>query len=89
MSKCNMNKIVAQKVAPQKLTNLDEVEFTVSRDIDACAKINTKNFLTEGTDAGADYDRLLVPDDLLNVCESFGCKNTGTLLAPIGVGGTE
>ena len=89
MSKCNMNKIVAQKVAPQKLTNLDEVEFTVSRDIDACAKINTKNFLTEGTDAGADYDRLLVPDDLLNVCESFGCKNTGTLLAPIGGGGTE
>lgn len=80
MSKCNMNKIVAQKVAPQKLTNLDEVEFTISRDIDACAKINTKNYL-EGTDSIAVYDRLLVPDDLLNVCESFGCKNTGTLLS--------
>lgn len=80
MSKCNINKIVAQKVAPQKLSNLDEVEFTISRDIDACAKINTKNFLLEGTDL-VEYDRLLVPDDLLNVCESFGCKNTGTLLA--------
>ncbi len=80
MSKCNINKIVAQKVAPQKLSNLDEVEFTISRDIDACAKINTKNYLSEGTDT-VEYDRLLVPDDLLNVCESFGCKNTGTLLA--------
>ena len=87
MSKCNMNKIVAQKVNPQKLTNLDEVEFTISRDIDACAKINTKNFLTEGTDSVV-YDRLLIPDDLLNVCESFGCKNTGTLLA-YSDGGTE
>ncbi len=85
MSKCNMNKIVAQKVAPQKLTNLDEVEFTISRDIDACAKINTKNYL-DGTDELVVYIRLLVPDDLLNVCESFGCKNTGTLLAPAGGG---
>lgn len=78
MSKCNLNKIVAQKVAPQKLTNLDELDFTISRDIDACAKINTKNH-TEMVNDDAVYDRLLVPDDLLNVCESFGCKNTGTL----------
>lgn len=84
MSKCNINKIVAQKVAPQKLSNLDEVEFTISRDIDACAKINTKNYLASGSDEVLMYDRLLVPDDLLNVCESFGCKNTGTLLAPSG-----
>lgn len=79
MSKCNLNKIVAQKVAPQKLTNLDELDFTISRDIDACAKINTKNYVSTGSDANLVYDRLLVPDDLLNVCESFGCKNTGTL----------
>lgn len=78
MSKCNLNKIVAQKVAPQKLTNLDELDFTISRDIDACAKINTKNH-TEMVSDDAVYDRLLTPDDLLNVCESFGCKNTGTL----------
>lgn len=78
MSKCNLNKIVAQKVAPQKLTNLDELDFTISRDIDACAKINTKNY--DSVSEGAYYDRLLVPDDLLNVCESFGCKNTGTLI---------
>lgn len=84
MSKCNINKIVAQKVAPQKLSNLDEVEFTISRDIDACAKINTKNYLSSGSDENLMYDRLLVPDDLLNVCESFGCKNTGTLLASSG-----
>lgn len=79
MSKCNLNKIVAQKIAPNKLTNMDEVEFTISRDIDACAKINTKNYLADGSSEGLVYDRLLVPDDLLNVCESFGCKNTGTL----------
>lgn len=79
MSKCNLNKIVAQKIAPQKLTNLDEIDFTISRDIDACAKINTKNYVADGADSGLFYDRLLVPEDLLNVCESFGCKNTGTL----------
>lgn len=79
MSKCNINKIVAQKIAPQKLTNLDEVDFTISRDIDACAKINTKNYIAEKSKGDISYDRLLVPDDLLNVCESFGCKNTGTL----------
>lgn len=80
MGKCNINKIVAQKIAPQKLTNLDEVDFTISRDIDACAKINTKNYRAEQSGYGLMYDRLLVPDDLLNICESFGCKNTGTLL---------
>lgn len=83
MSNCKA-KLVARKVAYKKVNKqTEEVDFTIMEDIDSCAKINTKKFVsTSGT---ATYSPTTVPDDLLNICESFGCKNTGTLL----VTGTE
>ncbi|WP_305180304.1 hypothetical protein, partial [Faecalibaculum rodentium] len=52
--------------------------FNIGADIDACAKINTRRYID--TDAKtAIYRSATVPADLINACESVGCKNSGTL----------
>lgn len=80
MNKCNLNRVVAQKVGYNKVEKTQEVDFNLSTDIDACVKINTKNYLAyEGASAPV-YSRLAVPQDMINVCAVKGCKNTGTLI---------
>lgn len=87
MSNC-IAKAVASKVSYNKLVkDTSEVAFTVMQDIDACAKIITKKYveLTNPEESMATWMPHKVPEDLLNICESFGCKNTGTLnIHPIG-----
>lgn len=80
MSNC-IAKAVASKVSYNKLVkDTSEVAFTVMQDIDACAKIITKKYVELTNEfTSAVYDKTEVPEDLLNICESFGCKNTGTL----------
>lgn len=81
MSKCNINRIVANKVGYNKLDKTTaEVTFNLSRDIDSCVKINTKNYVAYVGSTAPVYSRLAVPQDMINVCESFGCKNSGTLM---------
>ena len=78
MSNCNINKIISDKLSVSKLTKTQEIDITIMSDIDSCLKINTRKFeKTTGT-ASAYTPRTIAPD-LINVCESFGCKNTGTL----------
>ena len=80
MNKCNLNRVVAQKVGYNKVEKTQEVDFNLSTDIDACVKINTKNYIAyEGASAPV-YSRLAVPQDMINVCAVKGCKNTGTLI---------
>lgn len=75
MSKCNINRIVANKVGYNKLDKTTaEVTFNLSRDIDSCVKINTKNYVEYVGSTAPVYSRLAVPQDMINVCESFGCK---------------
>ena len=78
MSNCNVNKIVADKLGFSKLNQMMEVDLTIATDIDSCLKINTRKFEKINGEAGAYTSRTVAPD-LINVCESFGCKNTGTL----------
>ena len=81
MSKCNINRIVANKVGYNKLDKTTaEVTFNLSRDIDSCVKINTKSYIAYDGETAPVYSRLAVPQDMINVCESFGCKNSGTLM---------
>lgn len=80
MNKCNLNHVIAQKVGYNKVEKTQEVDFNLSTDIDACVKINTKNYIAyEGATAPV-YSRLAVPQDMINVCAVKGCKNTGTLI---------
>lgn len=86
MSNC-IGKTVASKVRYNKIVkDTAEVAFTVMEDIDACAKIITKKYESLTNDkTTAVFYKSQVPEDLLNICESFGCKNTGTLnVHPIG-----
>lgn len=79
MSNCKAKRI-AQKVSNKKLDQATaEVAFTVMEDIDACAKIITKRFKSTEADSSV-FSETKRPDDLLNICGTFGCKNTGTLL---------
>ncbi len=80
MSNC-IAKAVASKVSYNKLVkDTSEVAFTVMQDIDACAKINTKKYVSlTNENSQAVFSKTKVPEDMLNICESFGCKNTGTL----------
>lgn len=84
MSNC-VGKLVSKKVSYDKVNkDTAEVAFTIMEDIDACAKIITKRYATYGSVDGSGtlvstYAKTKVPEDLLNICESFGCKNTGTL----------
>lgn len=80
MSKCNLNRIAAQKVGFNKVEKTQEVDFNLSADIDACVKINTKNYVSYDGDSAPVYSRLAVPQDMINVCAVKGCKNTGTLM---------
>ena len=80
MSNC-IGKTVASKVRYNKIVkDTAEVAFTIMEDIDACAKIITKKYVELTNDkTTAVFYKSQVPEDLLNICESFGCKNTGTL----------
>lgn len=78
MSKCRNKNLIdfikQNKIEPEK-TN---VVLTVMKDIDACAKVITRDYFDEvGTLPY--YRSTAVPEDLINICESVGCKNTGTL----------
>ena len=76
MSNCRA-KALAHKISLEAVNKNLEVYCNVMKDIDSCAKINTIHYLeTSGT---ASYSRTTVPEDLLNICQSTGCKNTGTL----------
>lgn len=89
MSKCNINRIVANKVGYNKLDKTTaEVTFNLSRDIDSCVKINTKSYVAYAGETAPVYSRLAVPQDMINVCESFGCKNSGTLMITTSATGT-
>ena len=78
MSNCNINKIISDKLSVSKLTKTQEIDITIMSDIDSCLKINTRKFEKITGTASAYTSRTIAPD-LINVCESFGCKNTGTL----------
>lgn len=80
MNKCNLNRVVAQKVGYNKVEKTQEVDFNLSTDIDACVKINTKNYVAYEGETAPVYSRLAVPQDMINVCAVKGCKNTGTLI---------
>lgn len=80
MNKCNLNRVVAQKVGYNKVEKTQEVDFNLSTDIDACVKINTKNYIAYDGETAPVYSRLAVPQDMINVCAVKGCKNTGTLI---------
>lgn len=80
MSKCNLNRVVAQKVGFNKVEKTQEVDFNLSTDIDACVKINTKNYTDYEGKTAPVYSRLAVPQDMINVCTVKGCKNTGTVM---------
>lgn len=80
MNKCNLNRVVAQKVGYNKVEKTQEVDFNLSTDIDACVKINTKNYIAYEGETAPVYSRLAVPQDMINVCAVKGCKNTGTLI---------
>lgn len=80
MNKCNLNRVVAQKVGYNKVEKTQEVDFNLSTDIDACVKINTKNYVAYDGETAPVYSRLAVPQDMINVCAVKGCKNTGTLI---------
>lgn len=76
MSNCS-NMEIANLIQTSKLDKYTEVDFTAMQDIEACAKINTKHFIeTHGNITS--YSSLNTPQDLFNICETFGCKNTGT-----------
>lgn len=78
MANCNLNKVVVDKLKIQKLKQEQEVDLTIINDIDSCLKINTRRFEKINGTSSAYTSRTIAPD-LINVCESFGCKNTGTL----------
>lgn len=76
--KCS-NRMIATAYSYKKLSKDQQVFITLSEDLDACAKIITRHY--QSTDASsAVYNPLKRPADLINFCESIGCKNTGTLL---------
>ena len=79
MSNCNLNKVIINKLAKKKIDDKMEIHFTVMEDIDSCAKINTRKYLTHDAQTVPVYYKTKIPQDLINICESFGCKNTGTL----------
>lgn len=80
MSRCNNNRAIAKGSSYKKIDKTyAQVDITLENDIDACAKINTRRFL-ETTSTNAKYSPTTIPDDSINICESFGCKNTGTLM---------
>ncbi len=78
MSKCKNRNVIEfiknSKIEPEK-TN---VVFNVMKDIDACAKIFTRDYFDAVGELPL-YRSTAVPEDLINICESIGCKNTGTL----------
>ncbi|WP_305151676.1 hypothetical protein [uncultured Dubosiella sp.] len=78
MSKCKNKNVIdfikQNKIEPEK-TN---VVLTVMKDIDACAKITTRRYFDEVGSLPI-YRSTAIPEDLINICESTGCKNTGTL----------
>lgn len=76
MSNCRA-KALAHKISLEAVNKNLEVYCNVMKDIDSCAKINTIHYLEASGNAG--YSRTTVPEDLLNICQSTGCKNTGTL----------
>lgn len=83
MNSCNINRTIAQKVGFNKLDKTTaEVDFNLMRDIDSCVKLVAKNYVAYEGETAPVYSRLLVPQDMINVCESWGCKNSGTLLIP-------
>lgn len=89
MNKCNLNRVVAQKVGYNKVEKTQEVDFNLSTDIDACVKINTKNYVAYEGETAPVYSRLAVPQDMINVCAVKGCKNTGTLIVSTKNEGSE
>lgn len=89
MNKCNLNRFVAQKVGYNKVEKTQEVDFNLSTDIDACVKINTKNYIAYEGETAPVYSRLAVPQDMINVCAVKGCKNTGTLIVSTKNEGSE
>lgn len=78
MSNCNINKIISDKLSVSKLTKTQEIDITIMSDIDSCLKINTRKF-EKITGTSSAYTSRTIAPDLINTCESFGCKNTGTL----------
>lgn len=78
MANCNRNRARAKFVSQKQVDKYQTVDFNIGADIDACAKINTRRYID--TDAKtAIYRSATVPADLINACESVGCKNSGTL----------
>lgn len=78
MANCNRNRVRAKTISQNKVDKYKTVDFNIASDIDACAKINTRRYIE--TEAGTVvYKATDVPADLINACETVGCKNTGTL----------
>lgn len=79
MPKC-ANKNLIDLLKQEKLEPKNtQVVFTVQHDIDSCAKINTKRYQEIKKGSLPVYRSTAVPEDLINICESIGCKNSGTL----------
>lgn len=80
MSRCNNNRAIAKGSSYKKIDKTyAQVDITLENDIDACAKINTRRYI-ETKSENAKFSPTTIPEDTINICESFGCKNTGTLL---------
>lgn len=77
MSNCK-GRALARKTTLKAIDKNTEINLTIMKDIDACAKINTRRYI-EAKDSAV-YSPTTKPDDLLNICEATGCKNTGTLM---------
>lgn len=88
MPNCNLNRKIAKLVGQKKIDELTQVYFTIMNDIDACAKIITSRY-NEFTGSVGAFRPTSVPPDLINICDSIGCKNSGTLYVSTETTGAE
>lgn len=73
MARCK-NDLLMKKIGVDKLTNQQEVDFTVLNDLPDCRRINASKYITgSGT-----YNRYRSPENQFE-CMRTGCVNSGTL----------
>lgn len=88
MSSINCNNLVTlPTITTNVLQDDTKLVFDIQRRLNACACVNTKNYISVGSNPIiVDYNKYQIPDDAFN-CEPDNCINTGTLsgtiLAPV------
>lgn len=88
MARCK-NEALLAKIGLNKITQTQEVTFTVLSDLPDCKKINAKAYMyahnSEGADVVPVYDNLARPENAFE-CMRQGCVNSGTLYPTVSGG---